>query len=360
MSIKHSNIVYVRDISPLGGVETWVYELAKKYHNLDIAVVCKTIDPSQLKRLVKLVPVYVHEVQKIECDVAVINYDTSIIPYIEAKDGIYQAIHGDYENPAYKWKSPTSPKIKKYICITKYLEKSVRRITGNKNLMMSYNPLTIDEVEKPLILMSATRLSPIKGRERMEKLAKALDEARVNYIWLVFTNDTNKIDSPNVVYSPVNLDCSKYFSRADYVVQLSDTEACSYTINEALFRNVPVIVTPLPYLEEIGVKDGKNAYIMEFDCSNIDSIVKRIERVPEFTFKRWKDDYMNIFTKKKRESSMNDRVTFTPTKTYNDVELNKRVSRKTPFETTLGRAMYLEGLKLGKITKEGDENDRLR
>lgn len=53
--IKHKNIVYVRDISPIGGVETYVYELIKKYRNLDIAVVCRTCDPVQKKRLNSIV-----------------------------------------------------------------------------------------------------------------------------------------------------------------------------------------------------------------------------------------------------------------------------------------------------------------
>ena len=41
MPIKHKNIVYIRDFSELGGVETFTYEMVKKYHNLDIAVVYK-------------------------------------------------------------------------------------------------------------------------------------------------------------------------------------------------------------------------------------------------------------------------------------------------------------------------------
>lgn len=351
--IEHSNIVYVRDISQLGGVETWVYELAKKYNGLDLAVVYRTADQAQLKRLLKLVPAYKFNGQKIKCDVAVINYDVSIIPYIEANVGIYQAIHGDYENPAYKWESPTHPKIKEYLCITNYLMDSVERITGNKNLRLCYNPLTIEKSEKPLVLLSATRLSAIKGKDRMQKLATALDKAGVEYVWIVFTNDTDAIKSPNVVYMPPKLDIGRWFEIADYIIQLSDTEACSYTIAEALFRNKPVIVTPLPYLEEIGVRDGENAYIMEFDCSNIDSIVEKIEDIPKFKFEKWDDGYGDIFTKKKKTVSMDDKVVFHPTKSYFDMELGKKVSRNTPFETTLGRALYLEGLKLGKIINEG-------
>ena len=351
-TIKHSNILYIRDISELGGVETWAYEIAKKYRNLDLAVVVKTIDPKQLQRLSKLVPVYRHNKQKIECDVAVINYDTSIIPYINAKKGIYQTIHGDYENPAYHWKSPTSPKIKEYICITKYLMESVRRITGNTNLRLSYNPLTPDNVEKPLILLSATRLSPIKGLERMKKLAHALDETGVNYVWFVFTNSRDRIDSHNVIYLENTLEVSKWYELADYIVQLSDTEACSYAIAEALFRNKPVIVTPLPYLEEIGVEDGKNAYIMEFDCSNIDDIVENITTVPKFKFEKWDDDYANIFTTKKRKEFTKSEVEVVTKKVYHDVKLNKKLNAGTKLTMPIERACYLAALGLVELKEE--------
>ena len=30
--IKHSNIIFMPTISKLGGIETYVYELVKKYH----------------------------------------------------------------------------------------------------------------------------------------------------------------------------------------------------------------------------------------------------------------------------------------------------------------------------------------
>lgn len=352
MTIKHSNILYIRDISELGGVETWAYEIVKKYHDLDLAVVVKTIDFNQLQRLSKLVPVYRHTNQKIECDVAVINYDTSIIPYIDAKVGIYQTIHGDYENPAYHWSSPTSPKIKEYICITKYLMDSVKRITGNTNLRLSYNPLSPARVGKPLILLSATRLSPIKGLDRMKKLAKALDASRINYVWFVFTNSKDEIGSPNVKYFPNTLDMAKWYELADYVVQLSDTEACSYTIAEALFRNKPVIVTPLPYLEEIGVKNGKNAYIMEFDCSNVDDIVKNIIRVPKFEFEKWDDDYGNIFTDKKKIDVFGDEVEIAVQKPYYDMELEKPIMAGTEMKVRIERANFLAALGLVKIKEE--------
>ena len=65
--IEHENIIYIRDFSQLGGVETFTYELAKKYRDLDIAVVYKTAHDSQLKRVRKFCRTYQHTDQKIKC-----------------------------------------------------------------------------------------------------------------------------------------------------------------------------------------------------------------------------------------------------------------------------------------------------
>ena len=298
MEIRHDNILYVRDISEIGGVETFVYEMVKKYKDLDIAVVYKTANDKQLQRIRQYCKAYRHNRQSIICKVAIINYDVSIIEYINKEAEIYQVVHGDYENPAYTWKPPTHDRIKSYIGITRHIVESFKRITGKENVILGYNPLTVED-DKPLILVSATRLSKIKGKDRMIKLANALTNTGINYIWYIFTNDTDAINNPNVVYMKPRLDVSKWISQADYLVQLSDTEACSYSINEALYRNKPIIVTPLPYLEEIGVKDNINSYILEFDCSNIDEIVKKIQNVPSFNFVHLKDNYKNILAKGK-------------------------------------------------------------
>ncbi len=71
----------------------------------------------------------------------------------------------------------------------------------------------------------------------------------------------------------------------------------SYTINEFLYRNIPVITTPLPYLDEIGYKDGKTGYIVNFDCSNVDEVAKKIKKIPKFKFEPLNDSYDDIFTK---------------------------------------------------------------
>ena len=73
----------------------------------------------------------------------------------------------------------------------------------------------------------------------------------------------------------------------------------SYTINEFLYRNIPVIVTPLPYLDEIGFKDGETGYIVNFDCSNVNDVAKKITKKPKFKFEHLNDSYDDVFTNKK-------------------------------------------------------------
>lgn len=232
MEIRHENIIYVKDLSEIGGVETWTYELVKKYKDLDIAVVYKTAHPSQIERIQKYCPIYQHINEDIVCKVAIINYDVTIIDYItkdiwkeNAKEGegIYQGVHADYENSAYTWKPPTDQRIKAYLTITKYIDKSFQRITGNKNTIQCYNPISEEEDNK-LVLVSATRLSRIKGKDRMVKLANALDRNGIDYVWYIFTNDTKEINNPHIVWMKPRLDVRHWIKRADYLVQLSDTE----------------------------------------------------------------------------------------------------------------------------------------
>ena len=350
--IEHDNIIYISYISEIGGVETFAYELAKKYKDRDVAVVCKQIDPKQLKRLSKICWVYKHTDQRIRCKTAIINYDVSIINYIDEGADIYQTIHADYEHNFYKNKFPQHDRIKAYIGITKHIVESFKRCTGNTNCILGYNPLTIEEEKPYLTLVSATRLTAIKGKKRMEALCRALDKANIDYIWYVFTNDTDAINSPNVVYMKPRLDVSRWMEHADYVVQLSDTEACSYTINEALYRNIPVIVTPLPYLKEIGYEDGKTGYTLKFECENLDEVVNKIQKVPTFKFKRLEDIYGNLFTNKEtlyKEDNMKNKVICR--ESYYDIELKRIIEKEETLLLDKERAEHLISLGLVELVE---------
>lgn len=64
-----------------------------------------------------------------------------------------------------------------------------------------------------------------------------------------------------------------------------------YSIKEALLYNVPVIITPLPFISEYGLEHGKNCYILNFDCSNVNDIAKSITNIPKNKVKLPNDIY---------------------------------------------------------------------
>lgn len=294
--IKHANIIYMPYISELGGIETYVYEMIKKYHDLDIAVVSKKCDYKQAKRIKKYCRLYIHTNEKINCKVAIINYDTSIIKYINKEAKIYQTIHADYsQREMYNYKLPSKDKrITDYIAITDFLKNKVKELLEINNVIMSYNPLTIEKTEKPIIIVTASRLHQTKGKDIMQLMVNELDKQKINWLWFVITNDIGGIEHPNMIFIQNRLDIDKFISLADYGALFSKSEACSYFINEMLYRNIPMLVTPLPYLKEIGVEDGKNAYLVDFDGSNIKEVVNKIKKIPKFNFKKLEDKYREL------------------------------------------------------------------
>ena len=371
--IEHTNIIYMPNISALGGIETYVYELVKKYHNLDIAVVSKKCDSAQAKRIRKYCNLYIHTDQKINCKVAIINYDQSIIPYINEDAEIYQTIHADYTNKIYDHRPKPNKRVKAFLGITKYLVDNMKDMLKPNKIELCYNPLTIDD-DKPIILVSATRLHQHKGLDRMKALAKEMDKQNIKYLWFVISNETEAFIHPNVIRVNNRLDIDKFLSLATYVVLLSDSEACSYTLNEALYRNIPIITTPLPYLNEIGVKDGENAYIMQFDCSNVADIVKKIKKVPKFEFNRMVDNYSNLFkdSKSHYEEDLKMKVKVRCIQNYYDIETDERkvISLDVPYDepkkhpnrvewiTARERAEHLAGKGLVKIVEFIEEDKK--
>ena len=228
--IRHANIIFMPTISALGGIETYVYELVKKYKDLDIAVVSKRCDENQAKRIKKYCRLYIHNNQKIECKVAIINYDQSIIDYINKDAEIYQTIHADYTNAIYDHRPQPHPRVKAFIAITKFLQDNMKDMLAPNEMILSYNPLTVEET-KPIIIVSATRLHAHKGVARMKALINEMDKRGVNYIWFCITNDTGVISHPNVIMVPTRLDISNWLGIATYVALFSDSEACSYCLS---------------------------------------------------------------------------------------------------------------------------------
>jgi len=306
--IEHANLIYMPNLNIIGGTEQFVYELAKKYYMYDIAVIYKQGHENQIKRLKQYVRVIKYDKQKFKCKKLFCNYATDICKDVEAEEYI-QVIHAMYKTN--RLKPINEPKINKYLAVSNTAKKEYEEITDVKCEVFR-NPLTFsdEDKQKPILLISATRLTKEKGKDRMIKLAELLDRAGIKWLWLIFTNDTSVINHPNIAYMKPRLDIRPYLQLATYGVQLSDCEGDCYFTRECEALGIPLLVTPIPSFEEQGLIDGKNCYYIPFDMN-----IKNIERfndVPRYEGyigqDHWEDILDHTRTNYKEEIDMKFKV----------------------------------------------------
>ncbi len=347
--LESKNVFYISNFNVIGGVETFIYELAKKYNEYDITVVYNNGDVNQLRRLKPYVRVVKYNGQKIKCEKAYFNYETDIIDNVEANEYI-QIIHAMFKTQGLTPR--IHPKITKFICVSEGAGKEWEELTGIKPILCR-NPLQItDEEKKPtLFLVSATRLTAEKGRDRMIRLAEELDKAGIRYLWLIFTNDTNVISNPNVVYMKPKLNIRPYIQSVKgkgYGVQLSDCEGDCYFTRECEALGVPLIVTPIPSFKEQNLVEGKNCYYVPFDM--VDVKVNRFLNIPTYDPYIKTDKWLDILDKTKstykEELNMEYKVEALNTyEEYNvtDVELGYVPKTGETFTVTKDRLDVLLG-----------------
>lgn len=304
----------------------------------------KSGNPKQIERLSKNIECHRYINQKIKCDRFFCMYNPDIIDNVEAKEYI-NVIHSDYKGQNIK--PVIDDKFTKTIAVSKSVAKTYKELTGI-DCEVIYNPIVIDKPKPLLKLISATRLTKEKGKERMERLGRLLDQKGIQYQWLVFTNDRKVIDNDNIVYMSPRLDITSFIADADILVQLSDCEAYCYSVVESLMLGKPVIVTDLPVYKEIGITD-EISYKLPLDFKDID--IKRIEELKGKKIKytppkeEW-DRYLDNETR----YNPNTKVRIKPIKTFTDIERGERVDRNTdPYMVTLPRAIYLENMGLIEI-----------
>ena len=83
--IRCTNIIYISNISKLGGVESYAFYMAKKYRDYDIMVLCKSGDYNQLERIREFCPAVIHQGERLICKSLIINYDTSILDFLDER-----------------------------------------------------------------------------------------------------------------------------------------------------------------------------------------------------------------------------------------------------------------------------------
>lgn len=342
--MEYTNVFTVHHINHIGGVESWLYYIAKKYKDRDITVLydksmARMQDIDQIDRLRRYVRVMAWDgVSPVKCKRVFFNYACFGLDTIEAEEKIY-VIHADYKRQ--RIVPPSSDKITKYLAVSVTAKESFEEVY-HVPVEVSYNPMVLDEPRKVLHLISATRLSPEKGYDRMLKLAKALKKADIPYIWNVFTYD--KVDEEYFSRCKVTFDIANYIADADALVQLSDSEAYCYSVREALVLGTPCITTDLQTFREIGVEEGKTGWLLPLDMSTIpvESIYKGL---PPFRCKDVDDVYDELLGAEKSTYIMKDNpmMEVKVKQLYLDVVFN-RVLRPDEIQMMpFKRAMELEG-----------------
>lgn len=347
------NMFYFYHINSIGGIESFFYYLSKKYKDWDITIYYKIGDAEQIKRLKKYVRVKQYRGEKIVCEKAFFNYTIDIIDNVEAKE-YYQIAHCDFKEAIEK--PNLHKKVNKYLGVSKKVCKSFEEVTGIKT-ELAYNPIIINKPKKVLNLISATRLTHEKGKDRMIKFAKMLDDAEIPYLWTIFTNDTKVIDNPNIIYIKPRLDIINYIANSDYLVQLSDNEGFCYSVVESLLVGTPVIVTNCPVFKEIGLNET-NSFILDFDMNNVP--LKEIYKgLPSFKYEAPKDNWDKLLEKGKStyQKDLKTMVLVKCIQNYNDIELNElKTINSKPYKINKVRAEELIGYGDIEIIKEGEIN----
>ena len=341
-TLRLKNVLYFPNLNVCGGIETYCYEFGLKYgKTYDITVIFQRGDPGMVAKIGSVCRIIKYrEGDEIICDTFIFGYGQEILDKVQAKE-IIQTFHADYIcrhlNPCF------DPRITKRFGVADNTTEGIREhYEWAKDIETMYNPYTVKKPRKVLNLVSATRLSPEKGFDRMVNFASVLDTANIPFHWIIFTDKPRLFPNKSVTVVEARHDVLDFIANADYLVQLSDTEGYSYSIVEALSVGTPVICTALPVAEEQGVVNGKTGFILPMDMSDIpvEQIYKGLRK---FTYMPRESHYETVLVKGKAkfDDDMDGKVTVRVTRTYNDLVLGRLMRPGEEQDVTWARAEKL-------------------
>ena len=275
-------VIYVKFLEKIGGIETWVYYIAKKYNIGQITLLYYSADYEQIKRLEPHIKTVQYTGQKIKCNKIIFTMAQTVEPnlYESAKER-YLLVHANY-GKIYEYGYEKFPEMDKVYAVSNVARDCLQKLT-EQEVFTLYNPVEIDKPKKLLKLISATRLTQEKGLDRIQKLSEELDCKEIPYIWIIFTDRPPEKVSKNIILMKPRYNMTDYMVQADYGVQLSDDESFCLFVQECLKLKVPVIVTDLPVYKEVGITE-KEGYILNLDMSNLD-VDKIYNKIPKVNYK---------------------------------------------------------------------------
>lgn len=364
-------ILYMKHMNVIGGIETFIYNWIKRmipYY--EIVFVFESGYMEQIRRIHELVEtIPLDHSDSHNCDILIMACSANKIPSNIKFDKCIQMVHADYKY--LKEKLNTTFDIAKeadnIVCVSNRVKEMLKEI-NNEDGDVIYNILDEKKkVNKVLHLVSACRLSSEKGYDRMCTLAHMLKVNGYKFDWKIFTDlnlyPVKKLDMEEVHYYNTTLDIFDYLADADYGVQLSDTEACPYFVNECLQYGTPLLITKYEGVSEL-VTDGVNSYILNLEMDNVDldKIVNNIPNKFKFeekcTVEQWLEYIgQGVEVKKDKRDTANQEVQIKVIMSYTDNQLKRNLKKGEVITVDRLRAYELtsnynaSGMKLCELIK---------
>jgi len=347
------NVIWFQHINSIGGVESVMWNVIRKYNDRDITIWYNTADKEQLRRIKKYVRVIKFSAdQVIECDTLFINYGYEMIKnHFKARRVIYM-VHANYKylQEHYNSKPVTDPSFE-YYAVSQWAADNYYDVSGIMP-KVCYNPIVVEDDRTAIFILSATRIAKDKGKlvERMKLLADRLDTRKIPFLWLVFTNSSETVDNKNVINVPARLDIIPFLRKADFVAQLSDTEGFCMTALETLTVETPLLLTKVPSFTEMGANKN-NAVFFDFDMSNVDECIdKMLTLKHNYGYTPKEDIWWELLTKDKK-TYIASYVTVKALVKFRDIEEEVMREKDELFDVLQDRALDLVNKNLAEIVE---------
>lgn len=368
-------IMYIGYVYDIGGIESWIYYMCQYFHKYyNILLLFDSGNVKQLRRYNKYVTVKHRDKNKIyDCDVLLIASNWSEFPKNIKYNKCITTIHSDYKyfNEELKSNLTVVKQANEIVCVSQKAADSIYELFGLRGKVISNILGKKEKINKILHLVSFTRLSQEKGYDRICYFAKLLKDNNIKFDWKIFSDikgkDLERLNYPEIIFMEPTLDVYDYIADADYLVQLSDSEAFCYSIHEALQYGTPVIVTDIDVFKDV-VINGYNGYKFKLDMSNIgdemlDNIINHIPSgfVYNENFDELENKWFKVLGEPVELDMMKKRVDLSPTvkievtEYYHDNELDKNMKPGDIIEVDSLRAYELSTInndahiKLAKI-----------
>lgn len=314
--MKKSLGIYISNYNLIGGVERFVENFCKRMSkHYKITLLFDWVENNDLlfeiSDFVDVIKIYHSKQYEFSYFVNSTAWGYSPYENINAEK-IIQVCHADFRHVIANWdfKYVKHKKTTHHVCVGEIVKLAFEEVTPYKCDAVIYNLLdnTIKHEPKQkndiLHLVTCSRLSGEKGFKRMLQLAQQLDSKKIQYIWNIYGNTKHNFakqifasfkNNPDVVFKGVTRESFKEINKADYLVQLSDTEGFAYSVYEAMQVKTPCIITPFASGKE-QIQHGINGYIVPFEMNDIDfeTILKRELIVPEFEELGKEEDWIRL------------------------------------------------------------------